>query len=134
MRLTTLLTSFAAASLLLATPVLAGDGDKAADGQCSQPHAHGHRGMKGGRHGGMHLARMEHRLDRAVESGRLSQAQADQFKGEMRQLRDETKAQRDAAGGQLTEEQRTQFKERARALREKVKAALKETAPAKQET
>jgi len=134
MRLTTLLTSFAAASLLIATPVLAGDDAKSADGLCTQNHphrhGHGHRGMRGG----LRLERMERRLDAAVENGRLSQAQADQFKAELRQLRDETKAQRDAANGQLSDNQRAQFKERARALREKVKAALQATAPATQGT
>ena len=75
------------------------------------------------------MAHMEHRLDRAVEKGRLTQAQADQFKTEARQLRDEFQNQRQASGGQLTDAQKEQFKQRRQALREKVKAALHATAP-----
>lgn len=75
------------------------------------------------------LARMEHRLDRAVERGRLTQAQAEQFKAEARQLRDDFQAQRQANGGQLTDAQKAQLKQRKQALREKMKAALKATAP-----
>jgi hypothetical protein len=95
----------------------------------------GHERHGGECHGGKEgkkfrkLARMEHRLDRAVEKGRLTQAQADQFKAEARQLRDDFQAQRQASGGQLTDAQKDQFKQRKQALRAKVKAAMKATAP-----
>ncbi|WP_257458470.1 hypothetical protein [Archangium lipolyticum] len=73
--------------------------------------------------------RMEHRMNRAVERGRLSRAQADQFIAEARQLRDEALALRQSSGGKLTEEQRQQFHQRKQALREKVRAAMKANAP-----
>jgi predicted RNA-binding protein associated with RNAse of E/G family len=72
---------------------------------------------------------MEHKLERAVEKGRLTPVQAEQFKAEARQLREELQAQRQVSGGQLTEEQKQQFKQRKQALRQKVKAALQATAP-----
>jgi FtsZ-binding cell division protein ZapB len=101
--------------------------------QDTAPQGHERHGgeCRGGKEGKMFrkLARMEHRLDRAVEKGRLTQAQADQFKVEARQLRDDFQAQRQASGGQLTDAQKDQFKQRKQALREKVKAALKATAP-----
>ncbi|NTX02009.1 MULTISPECIES: hypothetical protein [Myxococcus] len=127
MRQSFLLRSLVTASLLFSVPVLAEDTAPAP--QCKEGHhgRHGHKGMKGERK----LARMEHRLDRAVSEGRLAQSQADQFKTEARQLREELKAQRDAAGGQLSEDQRLQARERVRALREKVKAAVQATAPTK---
>ncbi|AGC46158.1 hypothetical protein MYSTI_04869 [Myxococcus stipitatus DSM 14675] len=127
MRQTFLLRSIVAASLFLATPVLAEDAASGKD--CKEAHhgRHGPRGMKGEHK----LARMEHRLDRAVENGRLSQAQADAFKAEARQLREELKAQRDAAGGQLSEDQRLQARERVRTLRQKVKEAVRASAPQK---
>ena len=75
------------------------------------------------------LARMEHRLDRAVEKGRLTQAQADQFKAEARQLQEEVRAQLQATNCQLSDAQREQFKARKDALREKVKGALKDYKP-----
>jgi hypothetical protein len=75
------------------------------------------------------LERMERRLDRAVEKGRLTQAQADQFKAEARQLRSDFEAQRQASGGQLTDAQKDQFRQRKQELRAKVKAAMKATAP-----
>lgn len=75
------------------------------------------------------LERMEHRLNRAVEHGRLTRAQADQFLAEARQLRDDARAQLQAGGGQLTEEQRQQLRQRREALREKVHAAVKATQP-----
>jgi periplasmic protein CpxP/Spy len=112
-------------SLLLATSVLAAQ-DTAPAGQ--ERHA---GECHGGKEGKMFhkLARMEHRLDRAVERGRLAQPQADQFKAEARQLRDDVQAQRQASGGQLTDAQKDQFRQRKQALREKVKAAMKDTAP-----
>lgn len=114
------------ASLLLAAPAVASQapGQEHAAGEC-------HRGQ--GKEGKMlrKLARMEHRLDRAVEKGRLTQAQADQFKAEARQLRDEFQAQRQANGGQLTDAQKEQFKQRKQALRAKLKEALRATAPQK---
>lgn len=128
MRFKTTLLSTTLASLLFATASLAAqeaapEGRQHAAGEC--------RGGKGGKEGKMFhkLARMEHRLDRAVEKGRLTQAQADQFKAEARQLRDEAQAQRQSSGGQLTDAQRDQLRQRKQALREKVKAAMKATAP-----
>lgn len=125
MRLKTAVLSTALASLLLATSTLAEPaagpgGDLSASGEC-------HGGKEGRR--GHKMARMERKLERAVEKGRLTPAQAEQFKAEARQLREEHQAQRQASGGQLTEEQRQQFKQRKQALREKVKAALQATAP-----
>jgi protein CpxP len=113
------------ASLLLAAPALAAQ-DTAPAGQ--ERHA---GECHGGKEGKMlrKLARMEHRLDRAVERGRLTQAQSDQFKAEARQLRDDFQAQRQSSGGQLTDAQKDQFRQRKQALREKVKAAMKATAP-----
>jgi len=75
------------------------------------------------------LERVERKLNRAVEHGRLSRAQADGFLAEVRQLHADVQAQRQASGGQLTEEQRQQFKERTQALRERVRAAVKATQP-----
>jgi protein CpxP len=107
MRLKTAVLSTALASLLLATSSLA----------------------HGGAHDGNKAARMERKLDHAVEKGRLTPAQAEQFKAEARQLHEEKKALRQSNGGQLTEEQRQQFKQRKQALRAKVKAAMQATAP-----
>jgi FtsZ-binding cell division protein ZapB len=115
------------ASLLFATATLAAQESAPA----GQQHPAGEcRGGKD-REGRMFhkLARMEHRLDRAVEKGRLTQAQADQFKAEARQLRDQVEAQRQSNGGQLTDAQRAELRQRKQALREKVKAAMKATAP-----
>jgi periplasmic protein CpxP/Spy len=124
MRIKIAVLSTALASLLatsaLAAPGSAPENQSPQAGECH-----------GGKEGRMFhkLARMEHRLDRAVEHGRLTQAQADQFKAEARQLRDDVQTQRQASGGQLTEAQRDQFRQRRQALRERVKAALKATAP-----
>jgi hypothetical protein len=125
MRLKAAVLSTTLASLLLATPTLAAQ-DAAPAGQ--ERHA---GECRRGKEGKMlrKLARMERRLDRAVEKGRLTQAQADQFKAEAHQLRDDFQAQRQASGGQLTDAQKDQFKQRKKALREKMKAALKATAP-----
>jgi hypothetical protein len=117
------LRSAVAASLLLATPVLAA-GPAPAPGteQGPSPHGeHGHKHPKFERK----LQRIQQRLDRAVVAGRLTQAEADQFKAEARQLHEEVRAQREAAGGQLSEEQREQLRERVRAFRDKVKSTLK---------
>ncbi|HEX8818586.1 MAG TPA: hypothetical protein VF794_01570 [Archangium sp.] len=111
--------SAAVASLLFAAPVLAEEATSA------PKEAHGRKEGKMLRK----LERMERRLNRAVEHGRLTQAQADTFLAEARQLRADVQAQRQASGGQLTEEQRQQFKERKQALREKVHAAVKATQP-----
>ena len=126
MRIKTAVLSTALASLLLATATFAAEGaapqgQESREGQC-----HG-----GGKEGRMfrRMEHMEHRLDRAVEKGRLTQAQADQFKTEARQLRDEVQAQRQASGGQLSDAQREQFHQRKQALREKVKAAVQATEP-----
>ena len=90
MRLKTAVLSTALASLLLASSTFAAatpapQGPDARMGEC--------HGGKEGKEGRMfhQMARMEHRLDRAVEKGRLTQAQADQFKAEARQLRDDAR-------------------------------------------
>jgi protein CpxP len=125
MRFKTAVLSTTLASLLLATSTLAAP-EALPEGQ-KHPASECH----GGKEGRMFrkLARMEHRLDRAVERGRLTRTQADQFKAEARQLRDDFQAQRQSSGGQLTDVQKEQFKQRKQALREKVKAAMKATAP-----
>lgn len=125
MRLKAAVLSTTLASLLLATASLAAQESAPAGSQYPAGECHG------GKEGRMFhkLARMERRLDRAVEKGRLTQSQADQFKAEARQLRDEVQAQRQTNGGQLSDAQREQFRQRKQALREKVKAALKATAP-----
>lgn len=128
MSLKTTVLSTALASLLFTTAALAVEQQAPAGREHAAGECHGGRGGKEGKM--FHkLARMEHRLDRAVEKGRLTQAQADQFKSEARQLRDEAQAQRQANNGQLTDAQRDQLRQRKQALREKVKAALKATAP-----
>jgi FtsZ-binding cell division protein ZapB len=128
MRLSSVLRSAAVASLLFTLPVLAQQATAPtappSTGQCDRGER-GHRGMRAGS-GVEHL---ERKLDRNVSEGRLSQAQAEQFKAEARQLRDEVKSVSESSGGQLTEAQREQFKERRHALREKIKAALGATAP-----
>lgn len=126
MRLTSALRSVAVASLLFSVPVLAAPetapAPQAQQGDCDKGK---HKGFKWRKHEGR-LARMDARLDRAVAEGRLTQAQADQFKAEGRQLREEIKAQREASGGQqLSEEKRNEIGNRLRAFREKVKAATK---------
>lgn len=127
MRFKTAVLSTTLASLLFTLPVLA------AQDTAPQGHERNVGKCHGGKEGKMFhkLARMEHRLDRAVEMGRLTQAQADQFKAEARQLRDDAQAQRQANGGQLTDSQKDQFKQRKQELRAKVKAALKATTPQK---
>lgn len=117
MRLKTAVLSTVLASLLLTTTALAHRGGSH-DGQVS---------ASGERHGGKRgdkMARMERKLARAVENGRLTQAQAEQFKAEARQLHEEKQALRQSSGGQLTEQQRQQFKQRKQALRQKLKAAM----------
>ena len=107
MRLKTAVLSTALASLLLATSALA--------------HRDGsHEGKRGDK-----MARMEHKLARAVEKGYLTPAQAEQFKAEARQLHEEKQALRQSSGGPLTEEQRQQFKQRKQALRAKMKEAMR---------
>ncbi|WP_224363364.1 hypothetical protein [Hyalangium versicolor] len=125
MRIKTAVLSTALASLMLATSALAAEtpapqGQEMRSGEC-----HGRKEGKMFRR----MAFMERRLDRAVENGRLTQVQADQFKAEARQLRDDLQAQRQSSGGQLSDAQKEQFKQRHQALREKVKAAMKATAP-----
>ncbi|EPX63243.1 hypothetical protein D187_005648 [Cystobacter fuscus DSM 2262] len=110
--------SAAVASLLFAAPVFAAETPPAATKECRGERKH---------HG---FKRMEHRFDRAVEEGRLTREQADQFAAEAKQLREEARAQREANGGQLTPEQKDQFKQRRQAFRQKVHAAMK--APAAQ--
>ena len=127
MRLTSALRSAVVVSLLLATPVLAAETTAPpapAPGAEQGMPCHGGGGHKRFKHE-RKLQRMEHRLDRAVADGRLTQAQADQFSAEGRQLREEMKAQREAAGGQLSEDQREKLRERMRAFREKVRSAMK---------
>ena len=115
--------SAAVASLLFATPVLA---EEAAPAQKEAKEArHERKEARMLRR----LERVERKLNRAVEHGRLSRAQADGFLAEARQLHADVQTQRQASGGQLTEEQRQQFKERTRALRERVRATVKATQP-----
>ena len=118
--------SAAVASLLFAAPALAEE-PAAATGHEGHPHKHKEKN----RDARMirKLERMEHRLDRAVERGRLTREQADTFLAEARQLRDDAQAQLQAGGGQFTEEQKQQLRERKQALREKVRAAMKATQP-----
>ena len=132
MKLMTAVRSVAGASLFIAAPVLA---QKAAPESAHPPAADGkghggHHWHKGKRHGNK-MARMEHRMDKAVAEGRLSQAQADQFKAEGRQLREEMKAQREASGGKLSDAQREEMRSKMRAFREKVKSAMQANAPQK---
>ncbi|NBD13373.1 hypothetical protein [Corallococcus silvisoli] len=124
MSLKSILRGTAVASLLFAVPVFAQTAPTTQSapkqaGQCE-------RGQ-GGRHGGHKFGRMEHRLDKQVAEGRLTQAQADGFKAEARQLHEEMKAARASSNGQVDEATRAQFKERRRALHEKIKAALAPT-------
>lgn len=124
MSLKSILRGTAVASLLFAVPVLA----QTAPTPQSAPKQAGQceRGP-GGRHGGHKFGRMEHRLDKQVAEGRLTQAQADGFKAEARQLHEEMKAARASSNGQVDDATRAQFKERRRALHEKIKAALAPT-------
>lgn len=124
--------SAAVASLLFATPVLAEEPAPTA----GHEHHHGkHKHKEKNRDARMlrKLERMEHRLDRAVERGRLTREQADTFLAEARKLRDDAQAQLQAGGGQFTEEQKQQLRERKQALREKVRAAMKATEPQQQQ-
>jgi hypothetical protein len=118
--------SAAVASLLFAAPVLA----QQEPAPATQEAPHGKKGH-GDRSARMlrRLERMEHRLNRAVERGRLTQAQADQFLTEARKLREDAAAQLQSGGGQLTDEQKQQLRERKHALREKVHAAMRATQP-----
>jgi periplasmic protein CpxP/Spy len=122
MRVQSSLLASLVASLLISAPVLAAESAPQPQAPAGECHG-GKGGKKHGRwgHKGRHL-------DRAVQEGRLTQAQADQFKAEARQLREEFKAQRQASGGQLSDAQKEQFKQRRQALRAKVKAALGEPA------
>jgi protein CpxP len=115
--------SAAVASLLFAAPVLAEQPAPNAQAPASQADRASRREARMLRK----LERFEHRLDRAVERGRLTRQQADQFLAEARQLRDDAQAQRQAGGGQLTEDQKEQLHQRHQALREKVRAAVKAT-------
>jgi protein CpxP len=115
--------SAAVASLLFTAPVLAQEAAPAHKEAKEARHARGEERAQ------RRLERVERRLNRAVEHGRLSRAQADGFLAEARQLHAEVQAQRQANGGPLTEEQRQQFKERKRALRERVRATVKATQP-----
>ncbi|WP_224240886.1 hypothetical protein [Hyalangium gracile] len=125
MRIKTAVLSTALASLLFATSTLAAESPAPQGKEFRSGDCHGGREEKMFRK----MARMEHRLDRAVEKGRLTSAQAEQFKAEARQLREEFQSQRQANGGQLTDAQKQQFHQRKQELRAKVKAALKATAP-----
>ena len=107
--------SAAVASLLFAAPVLAQTAPQTAQTAPAE------------RHGGRHHDKghkIERRLNRAVEKGHLTRAQADQFLAEAQQIRTEAHAQRVAAGCQLNPDQKAQFKQRRQALREKVRAAM----------
>jgi uncharacterized protein YdeI (BOF family) len=117
--------SAAVASLLFTTPVLAEE--PAPTGQDAQQGKH--KGKNRDARMLRKLERMEHRLNRAVERGRLTREQADTFLAEARKLRDDAQAQLQAGGGQFTEEQKQQLRERKQALREKVHTAMKATQP-----
>jgi periplasmic protein CpxP/Spy len=115
--------SAAVASLLFAAPVLAEE---------PAPTSHeAHKDKEKNKDARMlrRLERMEHRLNRAVERGRLTREQADTFLAEARQLRDDAHAQLQAGGGQFTDEQKQQLRERKQALHEKVRAAMKASQP-----
>lgn len=108
--------SAALASLLFAAPVLASE-----QTQTPPPSGQEERGHWGGRR---EHANLEERLNRAVDKGLLTRAQADGFLAEGKQLREDFQAQRQAAGGKLSDAQRQQLRERRHALREKVHAAI----------
>ena len=112
--------SAAVASMLFAVPVFAAP---EVPSNTQAPYD-GHGGKHHRKHKGM-----ERRLHRAVEDGRLTQAQADQFLAEAQQLREEMRAQRQAGGCQLNPDQKQQFKQRKQALREKVRTALMASRP-----
>ncbi|HEX5751124.1 MAG TPA: DUF6076 domain-containing protein [Archangium sp.] len=114
------------ASLLFSAPVLAQE-PAAPTGQEGHPGKHKHKNRD--ERMLRKLERMERRLTRAVERGRLTQQQADAFLAEARQLRADAQVQLQASGGQFTEEQKQQLRERKQALREKIHAALKATQP-----
>ncbi|SEK72727.1 hypothetical protein SAMN05444354_102181 [Stigmatella aurantiaca] len=121
MRIQSSLMASLVASLLISAPVLAAETAPSAQAPAGECH--------GGKDGKKHHGRWGHKgrhLDRAVQEGRLTQAQADAFKAERRQLREEMKAQRQASGGQLSDAQKEQFKQRRQALKQKVKAAMGE--------
>ncbi|NNC19175.1 hypothetical protein HJC22_25990 [Corallococcus exiguus] len=122
MSLKSMLRGTAVATLLLAVPVLA---QTAAPSDSNAGQCEGRRGKHGG--GGHKFGRMDHRLDKQVAEGRLTQAQADGFKAEAKQLHEEMKAARASSNGQVDESTRSQFKERRKALKEKIKAALAPT-------
>ncbi|MFY0523993.1 DUF6076 domain-containing protein [Archangium gephyra] len=119
--------SAAVASLLFAAPALAAE--PAATSHEGHHHKHKHKEKNRDARMLRKLERMEHRLNRAVERGRLTREQADTFLAEARKLRDDAQAQLQAGGGQFTEEQKQQLRERKQALREKVHAAMKATQP-----
>jgi len=118
--------SAAVASLLFSAPVLA---QQPAAPTGHEEHPGKHKGKNRDERMLRKLERMEHRLTRAVERGRLTQQQADAFLTEARQLREDARAQLQAGGGQFTEEQKQQLRERKQALREKIHAAMKATQP-----
>jgi FtsZ-binding cell division protein ZapB len=125
MRLTSALRSAVVASLLFAVPVLAAESTPTqAPAPTTAQGTHEGRGHRHHKHGGRFF-HLEKRLDQAVAEGRLTQAQADQFKTEGKQLREEMKAQREAAGGQLSDEQRMQMKDKMKAFKAKVKSVVK---------
>ncbi|HZH15625.1 MAG TPA: DUF6076 domain-containing protein [Archangium sp.] len=121
--------SAAVASLLFAAPVLAEEPAAAPTGHEGKHHHGKHKEKNRDARMLRKLERMEHRLNRAVERGRLTQQQADTFLAEARQLRDDARAQLQAGGGQFTEEQKQQLRERKQVLREKVRAAMKASQP-----
>ncbi|MBU8897523.1 hypothetical protein DRW03_21530 [Corallococcus sp. H22C18031201] len=108
---------------LFSLPALAQQAPTTSSSPATTTCEHSDRGH-GGHRGGHGLAKLEHRLDRRVSEGRLSQAQAEQFKTEARQLRDEMKAARESKGAPLTEAQREQFRERRHSLQERIRAAV----------
>jgi hypothetical protein len=120
--------SAAVAALLFSAPVFAEE-PAAPTGHEGHPGKHKDKHKNRDERMLRKLERMEHRLTRAVERGRLTQQQADTFLAEARQLRADAQAQLQAGGGQFTEEQKQQLRERKQALREKIHAAMKATQP-----
>jgi protein CpxP len=118
--------SAAVASLLFAAPVLA---EEAAPNAQTAPAGQEDRARRKEARMLRRLERTEQRLNRAVERGRLTREQADQFLSEARQLHDDARAQLQAGGGRLTDEQKQQLKQRHKALREKVHATIKAAPP-----
>jgi len=81
------------------------------------------------RHGGPRLLRLEQKVDRAVQKGRISSAEGQKLKGEAERIRRELDTLRAQNGGKLTPEQKQQVKAEMRALREEFRSARGHPAP-----